>query len=148
MRPLGLLLLSLVACGPKGPDNTGVNGGNTNGATGSTGTTGDTSGATMRKLTINNVLSWCTISITNPATTLPNGATAASNVVSFPDGTVVHLHGDKASSSFKWATSASEGGWQMGVDAGQDPVSQDTVVTMTSDKTVKVCCPFTNGSGC
>ena len=48
----------------------------------------------------------------------------------------------------EWAPLAGSGGWSGAIDSGQDPLSKDTTVSLNADKTVSVCCPFTNGAGC
>lgn len=117
-------------------------------ATGPTGSTG-TTGSTSFNLTLSNFEAWCAITVTQPAgTTLPAGASGSNNVVAFPSGTVVKLHGEPASSYFEWAPSTGHGGWSGAIDPGQDPISKDITVTLTENQTVNVCCPFTNGSGC
>ena len=100
-------------------------------------------------LTLGNFESWCAITVTQPSgTSLPNGATAPSNTIRLAAGTVVKLHGEPSSASFEWAPSAGSGGWSGAIDSGQNPLSKDTAVTLNADKTVSVCCPFTNGAGC
>jgi hypothetical protein len=100
-------------------------------------------------LTVSNFQSWCAVTVTQPSgTTLPNGATAASNKITLAAGTVVKLHGEPSSASFEWAPSAGSGGWSGAIDSGQNPLSKDITVTLNADKIVSVCCPFTNGSGC
>jgi hypothetical protein len=100
-------------------------------------------------LTVSNFDSWCAITVTQPSgTVLPNGATGASNKVTLAGGTVVKLHGEPAGGSFEWAPSTGHGGWSGAIDNGQDPLSKDTTVTLNADKTVNVCCPFKDGTGC
>lgn len=89
-------------------------------------------------LTIDNFLAWCSVSVDGGV------ATANPPPTQFPPGTVVPLFGQPVSSTFIWGywrfTDAEPGG-------GHD-TSQSATVTMSADRTVFVCCPFTNGSGC
>jgi len=86
-------------------------------------------------LTIDNYLAWCSVSV--------NGAAATANPppTPFSPGTVVPLFGQPVSATFIW------GYWRFTDVPGHD-TNQNTTVTMTSDRTVFVCCPFTNGTGC
>lgn len=89
-------------------------------------------------LSIDNYLAWCSVSVDGGVAT-PNPPPAQ-----FVPGTVVSLFGQPVSATFIWGywrfTDAAPGG-------GHD-ISQNATVTMTSDRTVFVCCSFTNGSGC
>jgi len=101
---------------------------------------GGDGGATMHTLTLNNTLSWCTVSV-NGGTS----STAASRTFMFPAGTVVNLHGDTADSTvFVW-------GFWTGTD-GDTTANHDhnmsTTVTMSSDKTVVACCPDIGQTTC
>jgi hypothetical protein len=88
-------------------------------------------------LTIDNYLAWCSVSVDGGATT-PNPPPTQ-----FPPGTVVPLFGEPVSATFIW------GYWRFtDADAGGHDTNQNATVTMGSDRTVFVCCPFTNGSGC
>ena len=57
----------------------------------------------------------------------------------------MHLIGAPTSSSFIW-------GYWTGTDGATGSPAQDTsthtTVTLSADKNVTVCCPFTNGTGC
>lgn len=86
-------------------------------------------------LTIDNYLAWCSVSVNNAA------ATANPPPTPFTPGTVVPLFGQPVSATFIW------GYWRFTDVPGHD-INQNTTVTMTSDRTVFVCCPFTNGTGC
>lgn len=86
-------------------------------------------------LAIDNYLAWCTVSVNGG----PFSANPAPTV--YAPGTVVPLSGQPASPTFIW------GYWRFTDVAGHD-VNQVTQVTMTSDRTVFVCCPFSNGTGC
>lgn len=99
-------------------------------------------------LTVNNFLSWCSLSVTAPAnTTLPSGATAASNKLTVAKNAVVSLHGEPTT-GFIWAPSVGKGGWSGEIDAGQNTIGKNINVTMSGNKTIGVCCPFPDGSGC
>lgn len=88
-------------------------------------------------LTIDNFLAWCSVSVDGGA------ATANPPPAQFPSGTVVSLFGQPVSPTFIW------GYWRFtDGDQGAHDTSQNTTITMASDRTVFVCCPFTNGSGC
>ena len=86
-------------------------------------------------LTIDNYLAWCEVSV--------DGAPLSINPppTQFTQGTVVPLSAEPASSAFIW------GYWRFTDVSGHD-TSPNTTVTMTSDRTVFVCCPFTDGTGC
>jgi hypothetical protein len=117
-------------------------------SSGGQGTPGTTTGNT-HNLTLSNFEAWCAITVAQPdGTSLPNGATAANNVVALPAGTVVKLHGEAAGSAFEWVPAGGRGGWSGAIDPGQDRLAKDVTVTLDGDKTVNVCCPFTNGTGC
>ncbi len=94
---------------------------------------GDMASGGMVTLTLENYLSWCTVSVNGGA-----GSTVATQTLQFPSGTVVNLSGDKASNVFVW-------GYWFGTDgdvnAGHDK-SMATTVTMSGDKKVQACCPF------
>jgi hypothetical protein len=99
-------------------------------------------------LTVSNVLSWCSLSITSPGnTTLPNGATASSNVLTLPANTTVSLHVEP-NAGFIWPTTTTQGGWSGDLDAGTDRLSKSISVKLSTNKSIKVCCPFPNGTGC
>ena len=86
-------------------------------------------------LTIDNYLAWCSVSVDGGV------ATANPPPAQFPSGAVVPLFGQPVSALFIW------GYWRFTDVLGHD-TSQNTSVAMTSDRTVFVCCPFTDGSGC
>ncbi len=104
-----------------------------------TGTSSDT-GATSEaganvKLTVQNYLVWCTVSVQGGAS-----STAATQSVTVPAGTVVNLTADKANDTFVW-------GYWVGT-AGDNTHAHDTkkatTVTVTKDTVVQACCPFAN----
>jgi hypothetical protein len=100
-------------------------------------------------LTINNFLAWCAVSVTQPAgAALADPAKSATNTLSEPAGTVVVLHAVAASAAFEWVPAGGTGGWSGSIDVGQDPTAHDVTVTLDSSKTVDVCCPFADGTGC
>lgn len=86
-------------------------------------------------LTIDNFLAWCSVSVNSAATT-PNPPPTP-----FTPGAVVSLFGQPVSQNFIW-------GYWSGTDVPGHDGNQTSTVTMTSDRTVFVCCPFTNGTGC
>ncbi len=93
---------------------------------------------TQAQLTVTDYLNWCKVSV--------NGAqpTAFPGTYPFTPGTVVSLSADPLT-GFIW-------GYWTGTD-GVDPVthadtSQSTTVTMWVDRSVFVCCPFADGTGC
>ena len=100
-------------------------------------------------LTVADFDSWCSLSVTSPAnTSLPNGASSASNTITLPLNTAVTLDAEP-NSGFIWAsTTARAGGWSGTLDSGTDPLSKSITVTLSANKSVKVCCPFPDGSGC
>jgi hypothetical protein len=101
------------------------------------------------KLTVSNFLAWCAITVAQPSgATLANPPTSATNSLTEPAGTVVVLHGAPASAAFEWVPAGGVGGWSGAIDPGQDPKGTDVTVTLDASKTVDVCCPFTDGSGC
>ncbi len=105
--------------------------------------------ATTATLFIDNFLAWCAVTVTQPAgATLTDPATSASNSLTAPIGTVVVLHGEPASASFEWVPAGGTGGWSGDIDPGQDGKSKDVTITLTGEKSVSVCCPFTDGTGC
>jgi hypothetical protein len=91
--------------------------------------TPDAAGGQTFTLTINNYLAWCSIT--------EEGAPYMMTM-SFPEGTVVDLHGAPLA-AFVW-------GYWTGTDGDVGSPTfdrdQDTTVTMTSDKSVLACCPF------
>jgi hypothetical protein len=108
------------------PDAPGMTGSNTGSGSGSDPGTGSGSGAIT--LTIENYLSWCTVT--------ENGGPLV-GAMTFPAGTVVHLGAVPESSLFIW-------GYWVGTD-GDTGSAHDTnmmtTVTMTASKTVQACCP-------
>jgi hypothetical protein len=88
-------------------------------------------GPLMYTLTVSNYLDWC--DVTENGTTYP---ASVPPVMSFAPGTVVNLSA-VPNAIFVW-------GYWTGTDgdtgAGHD-MNMATTVTMTSDKTVAVCCP-------
>jgi hypothetical protein len=100
-------------------------------------------------LTVANFDGWCTLSVTSPAgTNLPSGASGVSNAVTLPVNTAITLHAEP-NSGFIWAvTTARAGGWSGTLDSGTDPLGKSITVTLSASKSVKVCCPFPDGSGC
>jgi hypothetical protein len=99
--------------------------------------------ATMATLTFNNFAVWCKITVNG--TDVFDGSNPPAKP--YPIGTVVNLAGDAKTTSpagqFIW-------GYWVGVDpnATVHDTSQTATVTMDTDKTVFVCCPFSDGSGC
>lgn len=96
-------------------------------------TTSTVPNATMATLTIDNYLSWCSVSVNGGL-----ASTAASQVLQFPKDAVVNLNADKANATFVF-------GYWFGTagDAGPShDTSMATIVTMNTDKTVQACCPF------
>ena len=95
-------------------------------AAGSGSNTGSGSGAIT--LTLENYLSWCTVT--------ENGGPLAATMT-FPKGTVVNLAAMPEGSLFVW-------GYWVGTD-GDTGSAHDTnmmtTVTMTASKTVQACCP-------
>lgn len=83
-------------------------------------------------LTIDNRLAWCSVSQNgDPPSNL------ALTHTDYPQGVVVALHGEPATSEFVW------GYWQgTDADAGANDYNQTASVTMSADKTVLACCPF------
>lgn len=86
-------------------------------------------------LTIDNFLAWCSVSV--------NGGAATTSPVPTPftPGALVPLFGQPASAAFIW-------GYWRDTDVPGHDINQSITVTMTSDRTVFVCCPFANGTGC
>jgi hypothetical protein len=100
----------------------------------STSTTTSTSdAAAVVTLKLEDYLSWCSVSV--------NGGVASTNAtqtLTVPQGTVVPLSGDAASSVFVW-------GYWVGTDADTGPshdTGQSATVTMDKSKVVQACCPF------
>jgi hypothetical protein len=91
-------------------------------------------------LTVNNVLSWCSVSEDGGSP-----STAATISTSYPHGTVVALYAQPASVIYVW-------GYWAGTDAaiinGSNDTSQNTAVTMSIDRTVTACCPFSGQTSC
>lgn len=100
-------------------------------------------------LTVANFDSWCTLSVTSPANTpLPGGATGTSNAITVAVNTVVSLHAEPTT-GFTWPSTAAAGvGWTGTLDSGTDQLSKSINVTVDASKSIRVCCPFPNGSGC
>ena len=99
------------------------------------GTTTSTTIATgsTATLTLEDYLSWCSVSVNGGA-----ASRAASQTLTFPMNSVVSLRADKANSTFVF-------GYWVGT-AGDTGPSHDTAmattVTMDGNKTVQACCPF------
>ena len=95
-------------------------------------------------LHLTNALNWCDVTVDGTKFT----ASAPADK-SYAKDTVVHLHADPTpngtgGSNFIW-------GYWTGTDAVSGTThdtAQDATVTMSADKTVYVCCPFPNGTGC
>jgi hypothetical protein len=87
----------------------------------------------MVTLTVENYLSWCSVTIENGA-----ASTSASQTVMVPAGTVVHVNAVKASNVFVF-------GYWFGTD-GDTTAAHDTnmmtTATVTTNKTIQACCPF------
>jgi hypothetical protein len=89
---------------------------------------GSGSGSGAITLTIENYLSWCSVT--------ENGGPLAATMT-FPQGTVVNLAAMPASSFFIW-------GYWVGTDGdtgSAHDTSMTTAVTMSASKTVQACCP-------
>ena len=85
-------------------------------------------------LTINNDFAWCNV-------TIDGGSPDSSPTITasiFP-GIVAQLHADPLL-GFIW-------GFWSGTDDGDNFTMQDTTVTMTSDRSVEVCCPIPPAQG-
>jgi hypothetical protein len=80
-------------------------------------------------LTINNDFAWCNV-------TIDGGSPDSSLTITAPifPGIVAQLHADPLP-TFIW-------GFWSGTDDGDNFTMQDTTVTMTSDRSVEVCCPI------
>jgi hypothetical protein len=80
-------------------------------------------------LTINNDFAWCNV-------TIDDGSPDSSATITAPifPGIVAKLHADPLL-GFIW-------GFWSGTDDGNGFTMQDTTVTMTSDRSVEVCCPI------
>jgi hypothetical protein len=107
-----------------------MSGTGTGGSSG-TGTGGANDEPVMYTLTVQNYLDWCDVT--------ENGTTYAASVppaTSFAPGTVVNLNA-APSAIFVW-------GYWTGTDgdtSAAHDMNMTTTVTMTSDKTIMVCCP-------
>jgi hypothetical protein len=80
---------------------------------------------------------WCAFTVNGGAS-----STATSTTFTFPAGTVVNLHADKASAAFDW-------GYWFGTDgdtSATHDTAMSTTVTMTTSKKVQACCPV-HGTG-
>lgn len=134
--------------GQKDGGSGGTTSGNPDGSAGAGGTTGNPdsgtpdSGATpdaappvTHTLKIEDYLSWCSVGVNGGAS-----STAATTTLTFPEGTVVNLHGDKATGTFVF------GYWRgtSGDTSASHDTQVDTTVTMDGDKTIQACCPFAN----
>lgn len=86
-------------------------------------------------LTIDNFLSWCSISVGGDVPSI-----AATISKTFSQGSVVTLQG-APTTGFVW-------GYWTGTDAGGNDTNQTTQVTMSSDRGVFACCPFPTSSTC
>jgi hypothetical protein len=88
-------------------------------------------------LTIDDYLAWCSVSVDGgvPTTTPPPAF--------FHDGSVIPLQAQPASVQFVW-------GYWTGTDGdhGTNDPSATTTVTMSSDKNVFACCPFSGQTTC
>ena len=97
--------------------------------------TGTPDSSALVKLTVQNYLAWCSVSVQGGAAT-----TDAVQTLNVSAGTVVNLSGDKASGTFVW-------GYWVGT-AGDTGTAHDTkkvtTVTVTKDTIVQACCPFAN----
>ena len=85
-------------------------------------------------LTINNDVGWCNVTIDGG---LPDSSFTITASI-FP-GIVAQLHADPLM-GFIW-------GFWSGTDDGDHFTMQDTTVTMTSDRSVEVCCPIPPAQG-
>jgi hypothetical protein len=86
-------------------------------------------------LTITNDLQWCNVTIDGG---LPDSSLTIMASI-FP-GIVAQLHADPVS-PFIW-------GFWNGTDDGDGYTQQDTTVTMSSDRSVEVCCPIPGNATC
>jgi hypothetical protein len=89
-------------------------------------------------LTISNFEAWCTISVD------ASPYAAAIPTSSYRIGTVVDLSAQPATMEFVW-------GYWTGTDGDTGPShdhNQNTTVTMTADKSVLACCPFSGSTTC
>lgn len=90
-------------------------------------------------LRFTNALNWCDLTVDGT-----KFVASAPLDKSYAKDTVVHLHAAPTSATFIW-------GYWTGTDAvtgTTHDTAQDATVTMSADKTVYVCCPFPNGTGC
>jgi hypothetical protein len=134
MRTATALLMPLVllaACGGSS-DGGSSDGGSSDG--------GADAGSTFT-LHITNDLKWCNITVDGTTTTAASPADK-----SYAAGTVVHLSAVPTSGTFIW-------GYWTGTDgasatAPNHDTNATTTVTMSANKSVTACCPFTNGTGC
>ena len=124
MARMATVLLLLVGCGSSysAPSSTPTST--------STGTSTSGAGVTLK---LEDYLSWCSVSV-NQGT----ASADATQTLTVPQGTVVPLTADAASSVFVW-------GYWVGTD-GDTNASHDTgkaaTVTMDKSKVVQACCPF------
>jgi hypothetical protein len=100
-------------------------------------------------LTLSNFDAWCTLSVTSPASaTLTSAGNSASNTITATVGTAITLHAEP-NTGFIWPTTASgSAGWTGSLDGGTSSLNKTVTVTLTANKSVGVCCPFPNGTGC
>jgi hypothetical protein len=90
----------------------------------------DAGGGSDVTLSINNYLAWCTVTEQSEAYMMS---------MEFPTGTVVNLDAMPVADSFVW-------GYWTGTDGDTTTAhdtSMSTTVTMTGNKMVQACCPFT-----
>jgi hypothetical protein len=100
--------------------------------------TGDAAMGNMVTLKLENYLAWCTVTVNNGT---PDSLDSV-QMLQFPQGTVVNLHGDtKSAASFFWAY------WvgTAGDTTSAHDTAMTTTVTMDANKTVQACCPI-NGT--
>src|SRR5258706_10276437 len=89
-------------------------------------------------LKLEDYLSWCSVGVNGGAT-----STTPLQTLSFPVGTLVHLNGDPASSTFVL-------GYWVGTAGGTRPshdTNKSTTVTMNQNIVVPACCPLATAPG-
>jgi len=138
-KTIGFALL-ILAAGCSSSSTTPTGAGGTGGQApndGAADTLSTADGANTFTLTMENYLSWCTV--TEQGT---NESSTASVTMTFPAGTVVNLTAAALNSTFVW-------GYWVGT-AGDTTSTHDTnmttTVTMTANKTVQACCPIAGDS--
>jgi hypothetical protein len=107
--------------------------------TGSTDAGSDGDGAVQLTLTINDYISWCSVTVNGGTPSTGNPQTYM-----FAPNTMVTVHGDTANSSAfywgYWGNVAPDGGL---ADGGED-LGKTVSFTITRDMTLNACCPDLN----